>query len=599
MTPFKLGNWLVFPKLNKLELSNRDHSVQIMPKLMALLVTLKQREGEPVNVEQLIAEVWVNKVVADSSVYQAIAQLRKVLNMDTENDVYIERISGQGYRIAPSIEVTDIIAAPKNSEPSASKPTKIGWLATLFASVVIVAALVISLNTSENELAHSPYFESLTLASHLTTQKNPEKLLQAKQLYLDVLKQDPNNVEALNGLCNSYRLLTVYHTMTETQRDSLCQPLLEQAFNIAPNDAHVLASMARQAFELGNMAQSEQLFNQAFAVSQNEATTWHWFGRLKRSQNQVKEALTAHQKAFKLAPNDPIILRGLAYAHLNNRDLSNARKYYERSVLIAPNFRNRPLFELDFYPLNQNRAKNYLTWYRQNKDGYLKKYPSHKLSYIIFLLSLNQGELANNKFKALEAENSPLLQSVPTHFLLYTQAALAWHQNQHAQGLDLLQKRYAIAPEQNQFVMPYLFALIHQQQPALALRLFKKHFPDVVAGNDIANQLGQHLLLAKLYKLSNQASTYQTVYARLLTYRQSAGVFVPHHEVTWLALNNDQQEIDALLQKMLRDGWLPDYNDSIFSNTHYMTLQSEQQAAQWSAQLAQFQYDIWHRTLKN
>ena len=593
MAPFKLGNWFVFPKLNKLELNNREHSVQITPKLMALLVTLKQREGDPVNVEQLIAEVWVNKVVADSSVYQAVAQLRKVLSADPEHEIYIERISGQGYRIAPAIDISPITEEKSELETITPRANKKLPLAILLVIIIVAFTLGIILRTSQDALQDSPYFESLTLASHLNSQRNSEQLLQAKHLYLDVLNQDSNNVEALNGLCNSYRLLAIYHTLTETERDSLCQPLLEQAFEIEPNNPNVLASMARQHFELGHSAQSEKLFRQALKLPQQQATTWHWFARLKRSQNEVKEALAAHQKAFKLAPNDPIILRGLAYSHLNNRDLKNARKYFERSVLIAPNFRNKPLYELDFYPLNQARAKNYLAWYRQNQEGYLKKYPSHQLSYIIFLLSLGQGELANDQLKALETENAHLLQSVPSHFLLYAKAALAWQQNQHTQALNLLQQRYALAPEHNQFVMPYLFALIHQQKPEQALNLFKKHFPEVVSGHDIENQLGQHLLLAKLYKLNKLETKYQTTYLKLLTFRQSVSMFPANHEITWKTLTNDRQAIPELLNNLLNDGWLPDYNDSIFANTHYASLLSSQQAKQWLKSLSSIQQCIW------
>ena len=128
----------------------------------------------------------------------------------------------------------------------------------------------------QQDLKPDPHFESLSLASFLLHKREPEQINQAKQLYLDVLALDGDNVTALNGLCNSYRLLAIYDTMTEVERDSLCQPLLEKAFKIAPSDPNILSSMARQSFELGDFETSEALFNQALAITKNEAMIWHW-----------------------------------------------------------------------------------------------------------------------------------------------------------------------------------------------------------------------------------------------------------------------------------------------------------------------------------
>lgn len=565
MAPFLLGNWQVLPKLNQLKLLTNGREFTVTPKIMQLLITLAQQKikhgSDPLSIDELINRVWAERVVADSSVYQAVAQLRKVLSEDEDTAVYIERISGQGYRVANEIKVEF------DKPQQAKKPTS--YITLLSVVFLLIGLITYSLYYYPNEEKIDPFFEPLSLADHLIEQTEPEQLEQAKQIYLEVLAQDKNNVQALHGLCDSYRLLAIYGTLTEVNRDKLCQPLLEQAYELAPKDSWVLASMARQAFELKDVKRAESLFEQSLAINDSTASVWHWFGRLKRNQNRVDEALTAHQKAFRLAPNNPLVLRGLAYAYLNNRNLSEAKKYYERSLMITPKFKNKPLYDLDFYPLNQARAQNYLAWFREYKEDHLQKYPSHKLSYILFLLSINQGDIARQEFDNMTLKQ---IRALPNHFKLYVEAALAWHFGQHSKTLALLSQRYQIAPEQNHFVMPYLVALIHNGKHQQALTLFLKHFSDVVAEPISQQQLGQHLLLARLYKLTGKEALYQESYSKILSYRQTVSEFQIQQELKWLDLTNDNSNRFELLTAQVDDGWLPNYNDSIFLESYYLNL---------------------------
>ncbi|WP_448568117.1 winged helix-turn-helix domain-containing protein [Thalassotalea ganghwensis] len=581
MEPFKFGNWHIFPKLNQLTLITNGQTETVTPKIMQLLMVLIEHANEPASVDELISTVWRERVVADSSVYQAIAQLRKVLSQDSQQEVYIERISGQGYRINPDIDICAITTEPLLSQ----RP----WF-LIAGLMIIIAALSIYLLTRPKQTTDNQHFESLSLASHLVKQQEPEQLHHAKQLYMSVLQQQPSNVEALNGLCHSYRLLAIYDTMTEDERDSLCSPLLEKAYAIEPDNANILASIGRQAFHQGEMEKSAALFQQALAITAQEALIWHWYGQLKRSQNQIQEALNAHQNAFKLAPNDPIILRGLAYAHLNNRDLNNARKYFERSIVIAPNFKNRALYELDFYPLNQERAKNYLAWYRDNKDHYLKRFPVHRLSYVLFLLSLNQAQLAEEELNKVET-----IASIPKHFLLYVKASLAWHLEDHEYALTLLKQRYELAPKQHHLVMPYLMALTNLDYTEQALALFHQHFANIVELDNISDkQLGQYLLLAALYQAQGKTTEYQQAYAKLLSLRQEITQFPAPYEVIWHDITASKDDVLPLLNNMLFDGWLPDYNDSMFSLRYYGGLiNATEKKAQWLGKLKAIQDCIW------
>lgn len=584
---FRLGNWIVYPKLNQLKLVKSDEYASVTPKIMQLILVLKQQreehENDPAGIDELIEKVWPDRVVSDSSVYQAVAQLRKVLSADEQHDLYVERISGLGYRIATDISLEPVKDDKASNVALAKFP--------LYAALSLLVVVVSYFSFQGKKVTPDPHFESLSLASFLLHKREPEQIQQAKQLYLDVLALDVDNVSALNGLCNSYRLLTIYDTMTEIERDSLCQPLLKKAFSIAPNDPNILASMARQSFELGNFETSEQLFNQALGITKNEAMIWHWYGALKRSQNRIQEALVAHRNAFELSPNEPIILRGLAYVYLNNRDLLNARKYYERSVLIAPNVKNKPLYDLDFYPLDVTRAKSYLSWLEGYQKAHLKKYPVHKLSQILFLLSINKTELAVKKLQ------ETLPEQVPTHFLLYAKAAMAWKLGNTKNAIEALKIRYNLAPEQDHFVMPYLVGKLHIGEYKEALSLFERHFPETRDKAIDETSLGQNILLAQLYKLNQDNKGYQAMFSKLIAYRQAHPSFQLVHELAWLDLIENRSEIYPTLTKLLQSGWLPDFNDSIFIEDYYTGLLIEpKQKASWLKSLRYMQTCIWQET---
>ncbi|MCG7530401.1 winged helix-turn-helix domain-containing protein [Psychrobium sp. MM17-31] len=117
---FMLGQWKVEPELNKL--SCGEHEVILVPKVMAVLLVLVESGGEPLNLKTLMKKVWKEQVVSDSSVYQAIAQLRKALGDTAAKPAYIQRVSGKGYRLIAEVNFIDVKldCDKKDSDDSAS-----------------------------------------------------------------------------------------------------------------------------------------------------------------------------------------------------------------------------------------------------------------------------------------------------------------------------------------------------------------------------------------------------------------------------------------------------------------------------------------------
>ncbi len=99
---WRVGDWVVEPELD--EIRRGQERLRLEPRSMALLVHLIEHAGHVVSAEQLLDHVWKGVVVAPSSVYQTIAQLRRALADDAEHPRYIENVPRKGYRLIAPVE---------------------------------------------------------------------------------------------------------------------------------------------------------------------------------------------------------------------------------------------------------------------------------------------------------------------------------------------------------------------------------------------------------------------------------------------------------------------------------------------------------------
>jgi TolB-like protein/DNA-binding winged helix-turn-helix (wHTH) protein/Tfp pilus assembly protein PilF len=108
---FRLDSWLVEPSLNTL--TQGAQVVRIEPRTMNVLAYLAARAGKVVSQGELEEEVWKDVVVTPQSVYQSIAQLRRVLGDDARDPKYIATVSRRGYRLIAAV-------TPAETAPSAT-----------------------------------------------------------------------------------------------------------------------------------------------------------------------------------------------------------------------------------------------------------------------------------------------------------------------------------------------------------------------------------------------------------------------------------------------------------------------------------------------
>ena len=93
------------PRAYELRRSGRRLKLERIP--MELLLLLVERRGELVTREEIIKRIWGNDVFldTDSGINAAVRKIRQVLKDDPEKPVFVQTITGKGYRfVAPMLE---------------------------------------------------------------------------------------------------------------------------------------------------------------------------------------------------------------------------------------------------------------------------------------------------------------------------------------------------------------------------------------------------------------------------------------------------------------------------------------------------------------
>ena len=141
ITPFLLGTWLVEPDLNRL--SDGDRVVALETRLMDVLTCLASRPGKIFSTDELLDSVWSGRAHADNTIYQAVADLRKVLGDAAHQPRYIETIPKKGYRLI--CPVMPDAAHIEGSEIAVDSPT--GWRrkGLMFVTSAVVASIAVAL----------------------------------------------------------------------------------------------------------------------------------------------------------------------------------------------------------------------------------------------------------------------------------------------------------------------------------------------------------------------------------------------------------------------------------------------------------------------
>jgi len=97
MTPIRFGGFLL--DMTRRELSHGGSPVTLGSRAFEILCVLARANGETVSKNQLMAQVWPNRIVEDSNIHVHVSALRKALETKDSNLTCLVTVPGQGYRL--------------------------------------------------------------------------------------------------------------------------------------------------------------------------------------------------------------------------------------------------------------------------------------------------------------------------------------------------------------------------------------------------------------------------------------------------------------------------------------------------------------------
>jgi TolB-like protein/DNA-binding winged helix-turn-helix (wHTH) protein len=136
---FRLGDWLVEPALDRI--SRGDQRVRLQPQVMDLLVYLARRSREVVSTDELLSQIWRDRVVTKASIYSGLKQLRIALGDDVRDPRYIKTIPKRGYLMIADVDFFDV--SHSGDDGAAATVTRTAglpkWTVAAFLVAVVIA----------------------------------------------------------------------------------------------------------------------------------------------------------------------------------------------------------------------------------------------------------------------------------------------------------------------------------------------------------------------------------------------------------------------------------------------------------------------------
>ena len=158
-------------------------------------------------------------------------------------------------------------------------------------------------------------------------QKN--NLNEAKKIYLQILKINPNHVNAHNNLGAAYKQLG------EIEKAKSC---FEKVIQLNPNDVDGHNNLGLLLFELKEIQKAKSFFEKTIQLNPNYAEAHNNLGTIFKELKEFQKAKDCYERAIQLNPNYAIAFYNLGVIFKQFGLSQKAVGYFEKAIEINPNY---------------------------------------------------------------------------------------------------------------------------------------------------------------------------------------------------------------------------------------------------------------------
>ena len=157
---YLLNHWKINSLENTIENTSTNELFKVEPRSMAVLLLLIEKTDQVVTREEFTSEIWNGRITVEESLTRCISELRKVLEEDPKQPVYIKTIHKKGYKLLVEARKLESSTSPT---PETSKQRK-GKNTTFVVFGAVVIVLVLSVLLFQNGIRQESSNDKPTVA---------------------------------------------------------------------------------------------------------------------------------------------------------------------------------------------------------------------------------------------------------------------------------------------------------------------------------------------------------------------------------------------------------------------------------------------------
>lgn len=342
----------------ELRLTSRAHDV---------LHCLLEQHGQLVSKRQLLATVWPGVVVEETSLTQAIHELRTVLGEKPRDRRYILTVSGRGYQFVGDVRragrsslgpvilhATSSAPASPTVVPAATNPppTRRSLLPLIAAALAILAAWGLAASvvpmSSSTRTAEEPVATTLARvhteeARYFLGRRGPGDVDRAMTAAQAALAADPRYASAWAGLASVHAIRATLQDNDPDIEHERMRGAAEQARRLDPREPQALMRLASYHFNRGDPGTARDLLTQAARAAPDDPLLLAVQAGIAAFNGRLDEAVGLQRRAVRNSPLNAVERGNLGHYLYASGRFAEAREQFQAVIDLTATQHGNPV----------------------------------------------------------------------------------------------------------------------------------------------------------------------------------------------------------------------------------------------------------------